>query len=408
MHSIVSVPDFVEFAVQKHMLIWNNSISEYDELDLTEFMPSVEESEVDKALDELAIKLKNNNGDIPDKETFKKLFVKILNCDPGIILSDDYKKSTHGFLRKAREFDPEITINELYQAIRNLWIANSIQHLFGMEVKLSDPLFAYSMLYPYTDNLLDNSGINNLQKQEFNARFRKRLNGEQLKPGFKLEATIFHLVSFIEAHYSREDFSGVYESLLAIHTGQEKSILLLNGNGCTSYEVTAEITFEKGGTSVLADGFLVSGNLSHEKAEFLMGYGIFLQLLDDLQDLQDDYVHHQHTIFTHWMCRGDMMDKPAVQMMDFMLKVIMQGEVLFPEKSNFFKVIRNSCLALANRSIHKNKMFFSNDFINFMEKKTGFSSEFFSNQEKRFKSIDRNVVESYFNSVMSKEILQDL
>jgi hypothetical protein len=407
MNSISSVPDFVKFVVQEYLQVWEDCTLEYDDLDLNCLLPSVQESEVDKALDEIAIKIKNNDRDIPNEATFKNLFEKILHCEPGIILSDQYKKATYDFMKKAREFDSEIANDEIYQAIRNLWIANSIQHLFSMEVKLSDPIFAYSMLYPYTDNLLDDSGIDHLQKHQFNARFRKRLNGEKLEPDNKLEAAIFHLVSFIEKAYSRRDFASVYEGLLAIHTGQEKS-LKLNRNGGNKYNFTAEITFEKGGTSVLADGFLVSGELSYERAEFLMGYGIFLQLLDDLQDLQDDYHHHQHTIFTHWMERGEMMDKPAVQLMDFMLKIIAQGEILFPEREKFFKVVRNSCLALANRSIHKNKMFFSDGFIDFMEKKTGFSSEFCSNQEKKFKTIDRNILESYFNKMLQKEIFHHL
>jgi hypothetical protein len=42
------------------------------------------------------------------------------------------------------------------------------------------------------------------------------------------------------------------------------------------------ISFFKGGTSVLADAFLVKGNLNIKEMHFAFAYGSFLQLLDDL------------------------------------------------------------------------------------------------------------------------------
>lgn len=78
---------------------------------------------------------------------------------------------------------------------------------------------------------------------------------------------------------------------------------------------------EKGGTSVIADGYLVHGVMTEEEALFAFGFGVVckpsshhrclklkctfhtdgqcLQLVDDLQDtLKDTEVNHQ-TLFTH-------------------------------------------------------------------------------------------------------------
>lgn len=45
---------------------------------------------------------------------------------------------------------------------------NALQLLFGKEVYYSKANFAYSMLYPYTDNYLDNTNIDKNDKILFN------------------------------------------------------------------------------------------------------------------------------------------------------------------------------------------------------------------------------------------------
>lgn len=48
------------------------------------------------------------------------------------------------------------------------------------------------------------------------------------------------------------------------------------------------LSVAKGGASLLADGYLVRGELGPGEAELCFGYGVFLQLLDDLQDVAAD------------------------------------------------------------------------------------------------------------------------
>lgn len=58
------------------------------------------------------------------------------------------------------------------------------------------------------------------------------------------------------------------------------------------------LTFNKGAASVVADGYLVLGRLSADQMDFLIGYGIVLQLADDLQDMTTDANVHHATLFS--------------------------------------------------------------------------------------------------------------
>src|SRR5512143_138966 len=68
-----------------------------------------------------------------------------------LLFGDAFFESTVAFTREARAFDPSLTLEQLGQALRNVWIGNSIQMLLDRRVELRDGLFAYSMLYPLTD-----------------------------------------------------------------------------------------------------------------------------------------------------------------------------------------------------------------------------------------------------------------
>src|SRR5512138_1794931 len=51
------------------------------------------------------------------------------------------------FVSRARRFDPAISDAELQQALRNLWVFNSLQFYLGKPVRLTPSSFAYSLLY---------------------------------------------------------------------------------------------------------------------------------------------------------------------------------------------------------------------------------------------------------------------
>jgi hypothetical protein len=208
------------------------------------------------------------------------------------------------FARMARAFDPKLRAEEIYQAGRNVMTMNLIQLLFDLPVEVTPSVFAYSMLYPYTDNYLDSQDVSQTTKLAFNHRFQRRLAGDAVHSTNLHEAMINSLIAMIEDQWDRSRYPKVYDSLLAIHAAQVKSLGLV-APGASPYELDVlGISFEKGGTSVLADGYLVAGQLTTEQAALLFGYGCFTQLMDDLEDMETDLCEGQMTIFSqtahHW------------------------------------------------------------------------------------------------------------
>jgi hypothetical protein len=141
-------------------------------------------------------------------------------------------------------------------------------------------------------------------KQAFNRRFYRRLSGEAIQPANAQEEVINTLVEMIEGQFERHLFPRVYESLLAIHAAQNKSLKLLRQDASPYVVDVLGICFEKGGTSVLADGYLVAGSLTPEQIETDYYYGTFTQLVDDLEDVGQDLKDGLMTIFSktalHW------------------------------------------------------------------------------------------------------------
>ncbi|MDP2114704.1 MAG: hypothetical protein Q8K69_11670, partial [Bacteroidota bacterium] len=215
-----------------------------------------------------------------------------------VMFSDELTEVTRQFVRKAKRFDPTLTFHDIFQACRNMWIMNGLQIVLGLPVRQTPSMFAYSLLYPYTDNLIDNPAISSSDKLIFNNNFYLRLNGQKPEPNNYAEQTIFSLVSMIEDEYPRSGYPEVYQSLLAIHQAQTQSMYLIHSGDALSETEILKICIAKGGASVLADGYLVAGRLSKDQEHFLFGYGAYLQLLDDIQDVNEDQAAGLKTVFS--------------------------------------------------------------------------------------------------------------
>jgi len=216
----------------------------------------------------------------------------------GALLDHGFPEAGQEFAQAARRFDPTIRGSDIFQAMRNVWTMNGIQALLDVPIRLTPAMFAYSMLYPYTDNYLDDPSISAATKRAFNERFAARLAGQDVRAGNAHEDRIFDLVGMIEGHFERARYPQVYDSLQAIHRAQCRSIELLQRNA-SPYEVDVlGISVEKGGTSVLADGYLVAGDLTRAQAEYVFGWGAFVQFMDDVQDVEEDGRDGLATVFS--------------------------------------------------------------------------------------------------------------
>ena len=160
----------------------------------------------------------------------------------------------HGFsgiatqlAREARHLDRAISAADIFQACRNAWTACALQALMGHPMRLTPSIFAYSMLYPYTDNYLDDPSTSLAAKLAFSGRFRQRLEGHSIPALNEQEATIWRLVEIIEEEYPRNAWPEVYARLLAIHEAQENSVRMLRFGSSPEDVDILRLSFEKGG-----------------------------------------------------------------------------------------------------------------------------------------------------------------
>ncbi|MGB5815720.1 MAG: hypothetical protein WBH75_01785 [Thermoanaerobaculia bacterium] len=304
-----------------------------------------------------------------------------------LLVADEFFDATVEFARQARTFDPSIRDADLSQALRNVWIANSIQMLLDLEVAFSPAIFAYSMLYPYTDNYLDDPGVSAESKKSMNRRLERRLRGEDVAPLDEHQRDIFRLVDIIEEHTSREELPEVYLSLRAIHRGQVESLRQQGSEPHLGAEQILRLSVAKGGASVLADGYLAAGELSRSEAKFCFGYGVFLQFLDDLQDVCADREAGHATLFTLGAERGPL-DRTTSRLYRFMHRVVESSERFSsPRYTDLKDLILRNCTFLLVGAVAENPRLFSRRFRRSLERRWPF--RFASMRRLRRRASDR-------------------
>lgn len=410
-NTIINNPQSVDIIVKelksKYLNIWYETKADFPKLDkkYSLFVKIKKERELNKFTENLALLLQNMPEDEIDQEKWKKGIMDLIrdfgketlefdDSFMNIIFTDGYTKVTNEFIRSAKNFDSSINILDIFQAIRNVWIMNSIQILLGMDVEFSPSIFAYSMLYPYTDNYLDNNHFNHEDKQAFNNRFRKRLLGEKITPYNEIEEPIFKLVEIIEDQYPRPIYPQVYEALVSIHDAQEKSLIQQRVRTTPYEKDILGISFEKGGSSVLADGYLVNPVLTINETDFMFGYGVFLQLADDLQDVREDFENNHMTIYSQ-LCSKWPLDIPANKLFHFM-NFILNSEDNFssPNLKNLKRLISISCNLLIFEAIGKNSSMYTRKYIKIISQYSMFRfyymKKFKKRLIKRYSKIDIN------------------
>src|SRR5438105_11615625 len=122
------------------------------------------------------------------------------------LLRDEFSKVGKDLAAGARRFDASVSLSDILQACRNAWTACGLQPLLGQRMQLTPAIFAYSMLYPYSDNFLDDAGVSREAKLAFSSRFERRLAGDRLPALDALEAAVWRLVSLIESQYASEAY----------------------------------------------------------------------------------------------------------------------------------------------------------------------------------------------------------
>lgn len=305
-----------------------------------------------------------------------------------LMFSDGMVDLTRTFVRQAHHFDSTLSFHDIFQACRNAWIMHGLQFVFGIPMVLTPSILAYSLLYPYTDNLIDNPEISDFEKICFSERFRDRLSGKQIESSNPTENAVFRLIEMIENQYSRIDFPAVFQSLLDIHTAQTNSLRLIRESNSISESEILKICIAKGGASVLADGFLVSGRLTEQQQNFLFGFGAYLQLLDDVQDVDEDHKSGLMTIFSKDFCRLNL-DSKLNKTYWFGAQVMKNLDWFDGGQTELFKsLMRKSMDLFVIEAIAQNPETYSRKYVSETEAYSPFHFSFIRKQKNKFKSYN--------------------
>jgi hypothetical protein len=147
----------------------------------------------------------------------------------------------------------------------------------------------------------------------------------------------------------------------------------------------------------LADGYLVAGNLSRKQEQALYGYCIYLQLLDDIQDIKEDKQANTATLFSG-------ADKSVLPLL--VHKTIHFGRQALKEMQCFPGIKNKDFLNLMNRSIVTmliesvglNPNYYSEDYLNCIEKYSPLHFAFIREKKAQSKSQRFVLFQKYFES----------
>lgn len=213
-----------------------------------------------------------------------------------------FQAETKRFVRKTRSFDSKLTMENIWQALRNYFIYAVIADLQGQKQECKETAFSYSLLYPYTDNYIDEKRHTRQQKEAYNNMIYDVLHDMPVMPKERLEEKTCKLLHRLVDSYVGEKKKEIQSLLLWMLEAQNNSIHQQteewkkeNQPKLTREEIL-QISVYKGSLSVLIDYFFTTMELKEEEICFYMKFGFFLQLADDLQDRKEDQKNGSQTL----------------------------------------------------------------------------------------------------------------
>lgn len=242
----------------------------------------------------------------------------------------EFKEETKRFVRQTRSFDPELSAENIWQALRNYFIYAVIADLQGQKQECKEAAFAYSLLYPYTDNFIDEKGHTKQEKESYNRMIADILQGapgmpekrtqeapEKVSsrvleksvanmPEKRIQEKTSQLLKRLVDSYTGEKNQEIRNLLLMMLEAQSRSIRQQTGKGELTKEDILNISAYKGSVSVLIDYFFTTEELREEEVRFYMRFGFFLQLADDLQDRKEDRKSGSKTLMVHATQKGEL------------------------------------------------------------------------------------------------------
>jgi hypothetical protein len=204
------------------------------------------------------------------------------------------------FLQRGAQLLPGLSKRDLKRAATNVWPCLCFQLLCGQEAHLTNAIIGMSLLYPLTDDLVDDPSMSKEAKFSFLHRFGELIaTGKSKHNGTKSEQDIWSMFSLIEGDFSRFRFPLIYRSLNDLLTAQGDSLRQAGGprydQRIPGFADVWEVTLRKAALSILSDAYLVKGRLTDAEASFVAHFGVLTQYLNDARGLKNDLAEGQYT-----------------------------------------------------------------------------------------------------------------
>lgn len=285
-------------------------------------------------------------------------------------LFDAFKREAKYFTEKIRAFDETLRPAQIWQALRNYFIYAMIVNMQGEEQHAGNPILAYSLLYPYTDNYIDDDRISKQEKERYNRMIALKLKKETATPQNALEEKTCRLLDMILEAYDGSGQDKIAATLLRLLDAQNCSIRQQKTD--ITEEQILEISIRKGSTSVLADYLFATAAWTAYEEDFYLKFGFLLQLVDDLQDIEEDRKSGSHTLMTRAMQRQKL-EQYTNRLLWFSWNVIRAFEPVNPELKGF---VLKYCVEITLLTAAAHQQFFSREYLKALEPYLPFSVDF--------------------------------
>lgn len=291
---------------------------------------------------------------------------------------DGFKEETKTFVRKVRSFDSELQLEDMGQAIRNYIVYAIFRELNGLPQICTEAIFGYSMLYPYTDNYIDDKNRTKEEKKHYNKLIEDKLKGNTYEVLSRHEEKTVQLLSAIEGDYERPN--DIYEGLLLMLEAQRNSQYQPESTTPLTEEEIIDISVYKGGLSVLIDRYFVNKSLTENDLFFYYGFGFLLQLCDDLQDITEDKENGSRTLFS--VCKTPEETQHVIN------RLLLYAENLFKrcdcKKEEFKEFLLRNCYMLILFSAAGSREHLAEEWIMWAEGRMPVSIEYIDRLKSSF------------------------
>ena len=316
------------------------------------------------------------------------------------VLFHEFEKETKHFIDRVRGFDADLNAGQIWQAMRNYFIYAMIVEMQGERQNAANPILAYSLLYPYTDNYIDDKTTTKEEKERYNRMIARKLKGEPVLAQSALEEKTCRLLDMIGDAYEGEAKKKVIGTLLQLLEAQNYSIRQQKA-GISEDEILG-ISIWKGSTSVLADYLFATQDWREKEEGFYLRFGFLLQLVDDLQDMEEDKKEGSHTLMIK-AAEQKRLEGQVNRLLWFIWDTVRAFEPRNPGLKGF--VLKN-CVEITLLSVAMSAQHFLKEYIKALEPYLPLSVEFIKKMKKQQKKGKH--VQGMFISVMEEKLGKEL